>query len=197
MLAAERRVSVSTHRQALSALLFLYKEVLDADLPWLADIGRPIVKKRIPSVLTPLEVERLLGFTEGDVGLLARLLHGSGMRVAEGLSLRVNDVDFDRNVVIVREGKGTKDRVVLLPLSLVDPLRQQLRRARLLWDADRRAQRPGVWLPDALQAKYPRAPLAWAKSPSPRTRCATASPPACRNPGPTSAPCRNCSGTAT
>jgi integron integrase len=161
MLATERRVSVATHRQALSALLVLYKEVLDADLPWLADIGRPIAKKRIPTVLTPSEVERLLGFMDGDVGLLARLLYGSGMRVAEGLSLRVKDVDFDRNVIVVRKGKGAKDRVVMLPLTLAEPLRQQLRRARRLWDADRRAQRPSVWLPEALQAKYPRAPLAW------------------------------------
>jgi integron integrase len=161
MLATERHVSVSTHRQALSALLFLYKEVLDAQLPWLAQVGRPVPKKRIPAVLSPAEVERLLAFMEGEVGLLARLLYGTGLRLAEGLSLRVKDVDFARGVIVVRQGKGGKDRVVMLPRSLVDPLQQQLRQARLLWDADRRAGRAGVHLPDALRAKYPRAPLAW------------------------------------
>jgi integrase len=106
MLVTTRHVSASTHRQALSALLFLYKEVLDVQLPWLAEIGRPIPKKRIPSVLTLTEVERVLGFLEGEVGLLARLLYGTGMRLMEGLSLRVKDVDFARNVIVVRQGKG-------------------------------------------------------------------------------------------
>lgn len=161
MLATERRVSVSTHRQALSALLFLYREVIDASLPWLADIGRPLPKKRIPSVLTPTEVQRLLGFLEGEAGLLTRLLYGTGMRLAEGLSLRVKDVDFARQVIVVREGKGGKDRVVMLPRSLEPLLQQQLQRSRRLWDADRAAGRAGVHLPHALAAKYPRAALSW------------------------------------
>jgi hypothetical protein len=96
MLATTRRVSVSTHRQALSALLFLYKEVLDLQLPWLAEIGRPLARKRIPAVLTVAEVERVLGFMEGEAGLLASLLHGTGMRQMEGVTLRVKDVDFIR-----------------------------------------------------------------------------------------------------
>jgi integrase len=118
MLATERKVSVSTHKQALSALLFLYKEVLGEQLPWLEEIGRPAYKRRIPAVLSIAEVQRLLGFMHGEVGLLARLLYGTGMRLMEGLSLRVKDVEFDRRAIIVREGKGAKDHVVMLPRSL-------------------------------------------------------------------------------
>ena len=161
MLATERRVSVSTHRQALSALLFLYREVLDAQLPWLAELGRPVPKKRIPSVLTVSEVERVLAFMDGDAALLARLLYGTGMRLMEALSLRVKDVDFARGLIIVREGKGGKDRVVMLPRTLVEPLRDQLRQSHLLWAADRAAGRAGVHLPHALEAKYPRAGQSW------------------------------------
>ncbi len=118
MLANERKVSASTHRQALSALLFLYKEVLSQDLPWLGEIGRPVPKRRIPSVLTVAEVQRLLALLDGEVGLLASLLYGSGMRLMECLSLRVKDVDFARHTIVVREGKGGKDRVVMLPRAL-------------------------------------------------------------------------------
>lgn len=161
MLATEKHVSASTHRQALAALLFLYKEVIGSDLPWLAEIGRPLGKKRIPTVLTIGEIERVLGFMEGETGLLARLLYGSGMRLMEVLRLRVKDIDFDRGAIVVREGKGAKDRVVMLPRSLEQPLRSQLRHARRLWDADRAAQRGGVFMPDALDAKYPRAGQSW------------------------------------
>jgi integron integrase len=161
MLATERKVSVSTHRQALSALLFLYKEVLGQQLPWLDEIGRPQPKRRIPAVLTLAEVQRLLAFMDGEVGLLARLLYGTGMRLMEALSLRVKDVDFDRQAIVVREGKGAKDRVVMLPRSLAEPLREQLARSRRLWEQDRGAQRPGVSLPHALESKYPRAGHSW------------------------------------
>jgi integron integrase len=162
MLSTERRVAVSTHRQALSALVFLYKEVLGDELPWLAEIGRPATKRRIPAVLGTLEVERILGFMEGEPGLIARLLYGSGMRLLEGLRLRVKDVDFARRVIVVREGKGGKDRVVMLPRTLEEPLRAQLQRARRFWDADRSAQRAGVLVPFALEAKHPRIGQSWA-----------------------------------
>jgi len=162
MLATERKVSVSTHRQALSALLFLYREVLGQELPWLQEIGRPTPKRRIPAVLGAIECRHLLSLMEGDTGLLARLLYGTGMRLAEGLSLRVKDLDFDRRVIVVREGKGAKDRVVMLPRALEQPLREQLARSRALWEADRAALRPGVSMPDALAAKYPRAAQSWA-----------------------------------
>ena len=158
----ERHVSVSTHRQALSALLFLYKEVLGCELPWLDELARPVPHKRIPVVLTQLEVAALLAATQGVTGLLARLLYGTGMRLMEGLRLRAKDVDFDRHAIIVRDGKGSKDRVVMLPRSLAPALRHQLVQAHGVWQADRAAQRPGVQLPDALCVKYPRTALSWA-----------------------------------
>jgi site-specific recombinase XerD len=115
MMANERKVSASTHNQALSAVLFLYREVLGIDLPWLDNIGRPQQTKRIPSVLTKDEVASLLAQMDGITALLARLPYGTGMRLMESMRLRVKDVDFDRHAVIVREAKGTKDRVVMLP----------------------------------------------------------------------------------
>jgi integron integrase len=161
MLANERHVSVSTHRQALSALLFLFKEVLGQQLPWLEEIGRPTPKRRIPSVLTTAEVQRLFTFLDGQPALLARLLYGTGMRLMEALSLRVKDIDFARQVIVVREGKGAKDRVVMLPRSLQDALRAQLQESHGYWSADRAAGRSGVALPHALESKYPRAGLTW------------------------------------
>ena len=106
MLATERKVSTSTHNQALSALLFLYREVLGIDLPWMDGINRPAAKRRISSVLTKDEVAGVLAQMEGIPALLARLLYGTGMRLMEGIRLRVKDVDFDRHVIIVREAKG-------------------------------------------------------------------------------------------
>jgi len=162
MLANERKVAPATHRQALSAILYLYKEVLVQDLPWMQGIGRPTPSKRIPSVLTRDEVGSVLALMDGVPGLLARLLYGTGMRLMEGLSLRVKDVDFARHVIIVRDGKGGKDRVVMLPHTVVQALQDQLARTRALWAADRAAQRAGVYLPHALEAKYPRAGQSWA-----------------------------------
>lgn len=161
MLANERHVSTSTHRQALSALLFLYKEVLGIELPWLEEIGRPVPKRRLPVVLTREEVATLLSGMEGVTGLLGRLLYGTGMRLLEGVRLRVKDLDFDRQVVIVRDGKGGKDRVVMLPRSLADDLRAHLGESRRLWLLDRQEQRPGVYLPHALAVKYTRAAESW------------------------------------
>ncbi len=161
MLANERKVSASTHNQALSALLFLYREVLEEDLPWLTDISRPAQVGRIPSVLTKDEVAGLLAAMDGVTALLARLLYGTGMRLMEGMRLRVKDVDFDRHVIIVREAKGNKDRVVMLPRSLAPALQQQMMAARALWQADRQAQRAGVQVPDALEVNYPRLGQTW------------------------------------
>lgn len=161
MMANERKVSASTHNQALSALLFLYREVLNIDLPWLNNIGRPQQAKRIPSVLTKDEVAGLLAQMDGITALLARLLYGTGMRLMEGMRLRVKDVEFDRHVVIVREAKGGKDRVVMLPRSLAPALRLQMLAARALWEADRQAQRGGVEVPHALDVKYPKVGYSW------------------------------------
>ena len=161
MLATERKVSASTHNQALSALLFLYREILEEGLPWLTDINRPTQVRRIPSVLTKDEVAGLLAAMDGVTALLARLLYGTGMRLMEGMRLRVKDVVFDRHVIIVREAKGNKDRVVMLPRSLAPALQQQMMAARKLWQADRQAQRAGVQVPDALEVKYPRLGQTW------------------------------------
>lgn len=153
MLANERRVSPSTQNQALSALLFLYREVLAVDLPWLDGLNRPAHKKRIPSVLTRDEVAALFSFLDGEMALLAKLLYGTGMRLMEGLRLRIKDVEFDRHVIVVRDGKGGKDRVVMLPRTLVPALRAQWLHARAVWDADARAGRGGVETPFALEKK--------------------------------------------
>jgi integron integrase len=160
MLATERKVAAATHRQALSALLFLYKEVLGLDLPWMQELGRPVARKRIPVVLTQSEVQSILSRMDSVTGLLARLLYGTGMRLMEGVRLRVKDVDFIRRVIIVRDGKGGKDRVVMLPRSLEEALRAQLDASRRCWQGDT-ARGRGVQLPHALAAKYPRAALSW------------------------------------
>lgn len=162
MMATQRKVSASTHNQALSALLFLYREVLNIELPWLNDINRPTSPRRIPSVLTKDEVAGVLAGMEGETALLARLLYGTGMRLMEGVRLRIKDVDFERHVIIVRQAKGNKDRVVMLPRSLVPALRRQMLAARALWEADRQAQRGGVETPHALEAKYPKVGHTWA-----------------------------------
>ena len=161
MLATERKVSTSTHNQALSALLFVYREVLNMDLPWMDGINRPAAKRRIPSVLTKDEVAGLLARMEGVPALLARLLYGTGMRLMERIRLRVKDVDFDRQVIIVREAKGNKDRVVMLPRWLVPAMRMQLLATRAVWEADRQAQRGGVETPYALEQKYPKVGQTW------------------------------------
>ncbi len=162
MLATERHVSPSTHNQALSAVLFLYREVLAVDLPWLNALNRPAPKKRIPNVLTREEVAALLRSLDGEMALLARLLYGTGMRLMEGLRLRIKDVDFDRRVIVVRDGKGGKDRVVMLPTSLVPALKTHMAWARGIWDGDVRAGRGGVEAPYALARKYPKVGSTWA-----------------------------------
>ena len=161
-LATDRKVSASTHNQALSAILFLYREVLAVELPWLNGINRPAQKRRIPSVLTKDEIAGLLAQMEGETALIARLLYGTGMRLMEGMRLRIKDVDFDRHVIIVRDAKGGKDRVVMLPRSLEPALRLQLLAARAQWEADRAVQRGGVETPHALEKKYPKVGHTWA-----------------------------------
>jgi len=156
-LATDRHVAASTQNQAFNALLFLYRVVLERDLGTLADTVRARRPRRLPVVLGRDEVRRLLDAMPGIFGLMARLMYGTGMRVMECLQLRVKDVDFGRHLILIRDGKGRKDRMVMLPSSLVVPLEQQLSRAKLLWQQDRQLNVPGVWLPDALAEKYPRA----------------------------------------
>jgi integron integrase len=161
MLANERRVAASTHRQALSALLYLYREVLGVDMPWMQELGSPVPKKRLPTVLTHGEVHAVLSRLQGVSGLLARLLYGTGMRLMEGVRLRVKDVDFVRQIIIVRDGKGGKDRVVMLPRALEQPLREQFDAARQHWLGDRSREEAGIYLPHALAVKYKRAAESW------------------------------------
>jgi integron integrase len=160
-LATERQVAVATHRQALSALLFLYQQVLGQRLPWMDDIVRPQRKPRLPAVLSVGEVARVLGLLQGEHSVLAQLLYGTGMRISEALQLRVKDVDFEYRTVVVRCGKGGKDRAVMLPATLVPALRNQLARGRVLWQADAQAGQAGVAMPDALDRKYPQAGASW------------------------------------
>jgi site-specific recombinase XerD len=161
-LANDRHVSPSTHRQALSALLFLYAEVLKINLPWMQAIGRTQSVHRLPMVLTVDEVRRTLVAIDGVSRTIAALLYGTGMRIMEALRLRVKDIDFERGTIIVREAKGGKDRVVMLPASLKDALELQLAHAKAIWSQDREDKRAGVALPFALAKKYPRAGESWA-----------------------------------
>jgi integron integrase len=161
MLASQRHVSSSTHNQALSAILFLYRQVLGIQLPWMQDLQRPGYARRIPTVLTPEEVSALLRHIEGVNGLVSRLLYGTGMRLMEALRLRVKDVDFERSAVVVREAKGNKDRVVMLPQSLAGHLHLQMAAARSQWVADRDTGRAGVQVPHALEMKYPSIGRTW------------------------------------
>lgn len=130
-------VAVSTHQQALSELLFLYRDVLELELPWIENLSRPTKAKRLPTVLSQAEVEALFLAMSGTHALMARLLYGTGMRLMECLRLRVKDVDFDLGEILIRDGKGAKDRVTVLPRSLVAELREHLRRVRGLWQGDR------------------------------------------------------------
>ncbi|MDD5296195.1 MAG: integron integrase [Rhodocyclaceae bacterium] len=160
-LAVNGKVSAATQTQALSALLFLYREVLGMDLPWMDTLVRAKPSQRIPTVLSIGEVHRLLGCMDGMYGLMARLIYGTGMRLMECLRLRIKDVDFERHEVLVREGKGGKDRVTMLPVGLVAPLQAHLAQVRALFDEDRQRHLPGVEMPDALERKYPSAGTSW------------------------------------
>jgi len=162
MLANQRDVAASTQNQALSALLFLYKHVLGIDLPWLDGISRAKKPARLPVVLTQAEVSAVLAHTSGTSGLVIRLLYGTGMRLMEALRLRVKDIDFGANIILVRDGKGGKDRVVPLPATLVQTLHDQLAGRLKMHHVDLARGMVDVELPHALWKKYPNAPKEWA-----------------------------------
>lgn len=157
MLAVEGKVAAATQNQALSALLFLYKQVLGLDLTWMDGVVRAKRSQRVPTVLSREEIVNILGRMEGRPWLLASLLYGTGMRLMEGLRLRVKDVDFGRGEITVRDGKGGKDRRTMLPQSLIEPMRREVERAHLLHEADLAEGFGAVWLPYALARKYPNA----------------------------------------
>jgi integron integrase len=160
-LAVRRRVSASTQNQALAALLFLYGEVLGTKVAWIADLVRAKQPHRVPIVLTRDEVRSVLGCMNGVTQLVARLLYGTGMRLLEGLQLRVKDIDFGLNEITIRGGKGERDRVTMLPESLKSALRVHLESVRLQHTRAVAAGAGGVELPGALAGKYPAAHREW------------------------------------
>jgi integron integrase len=160
-LAVKRNVAVATQNQALNSLVFLYREVLHQPFDDLGAIERPRRLPRLPVVLSRTEVGRLLDATEGTTGLIVRLLYGTGLRLMEGLRLRVKDVDFDRGQIVVHDGKGFKDRVTMLPDRLKAELQAHLKRVRGLHQSDLAAGLGRVWLPGALRVKYPGADRDW------------------------------------
>ncbi len=158
---ASRGVSASTQNQALSAVLFLYEAVLGLQLGWMSGIVRAQRPARLPVVLSREEVARLLGNLDGAVWLMASLIYGAGLRLTECTELRVKDVNLDRGELTIREGKGGKDRVTVLPASLIAPLTAHLKRRRAQHSADISGGRGTVALPNALQRKYPSASTEW------------------------------------
>ena len=159
--ATDGRVAASTQNQALSALLFLYREVLGQDLPWMNDIRRAKRPQRLTTVLSRDEVAMLLSEMSGTTWLMAVLLYGSGLRLMECIRLRVQDVDFARREITVRQGKGGKDRRTMLPGLAVDALQGQLAEARRVHERDLTAGFGAVWLPNALDRKYRHAAREW------------------------------------
>lgn len=160
-LAIERSVAAATQNQALAAILFLYRHVLTIDLPWLDNVVRSKRPQRLPIVLTREEVRSVLAHLEGEISLVGSLLYGSGLRLLEALRLRVQDIDIARSQILVRDGKGAKDRVTMLPSSLVEPLRAHLARIRERHLVAVARGFGGVELPDALVRKYPSAHIDW------------------------------------
>lgn len=161
-LANRHHVAASTQNQALAALLFLYREVLGQELPWMDEIQRAKRPARLPTVLSRTEVATLLEQMHGSTWLMAALLYGAGLRLLECLRLRVKDVDFERREIIVREGKGNKDRYTMLPGMAIEALRAQLVETQLIHRRDVAAGFGAVWLPAALDRKYRNAAREWA-----------------------------------
>jgi integron integrase len=160
-LAVDRKVSAATQNQALQALLFVYRHVLEAALPWLEGVTRASQPKRLPVVLTRREVHALLSQLQGTPWLVTSILYGSGLRLMEALSLRVKDVSVERCELMVRDAKGGRDRVTMLPDAIKGALLAHLRRLHDWFEQERRAGRPGVSLPFALGRKYPQAATQW------------------------------------
>ena len=161
-LAVVGKVSASTQNQARSALLFLYREVLEQTLPWLENVTQARVPKRLPVVLTVKEVQAQLAEMTGTYKLIAGLLYGAGLRLMEAVRLRVKDVEFARGEIIVRDGKGGKDRVTMLPEAVAAPLKLHLARVRALHNQDLAEGFGEVYLPFARDKKYPNAGKEWA-----------------------------------
>ena len=160
-LATQREVAAGTQNQAMHAILFLYKQVLGINLPWLDGITRAKPSQRLPVVLTQDETRRLLAQTRGVPGLIVKLLYGTGMRLMEALRLRVKDVDFEHHQITIRGGKGDKDRVTMLPASIVPELRACIEQRQRMHHIDLATGMADVELPHALERKYPNAGKEW------------------------------------
>lgn len=160
-LATGRNVASSTQNQALNALLFLYRDVLGREWGEISEFERAKEPERLPVVLSPTEVKDLLDNMEGTNRLVARLLYGAGLRISEALRLRVKDIDVEYDQIIVRQGKGKKDRCTVLPTTLEAALRRQLRKSRAVWEEDREAGYGKASMPKALARKYPNAATEW------------------------------------
>jgi len=160
-LAVKGRVSVSTQKQALNAIVFLFRHALGRDPGDFSDFQKAKRGRRLPAVLTRRECQQVFDCLDGTARLMAELMYGSGLRVMEMLRLRVKDVDLDRRQVSVRSGKGDKDRVTVLPEKLIEPLRAHRDRLRRLYEKDRAQGVSGVWMPEALERKYPAAGQSW------------------------------------
>lgn len=160
-LAVDRNVAAPTQNQALSAILFLYKEVLEQDIGWLENVERAKRPARLPVVLTATEVRAVLAHLEGRYRLMANLLYGAGLRLMECVRLRVKDFDFEYRQITVRDGKGQKDRLTMLPDVLIEPLQTHLADVKILHEQDLREGFGNVYLPFALERKYPNAGREW------------------------------------
>ncbi len=161
-LASKRKVAASTQNVALSALLFLYRDVLQIELPWLENFEHAKRPKKLPVVLTQHEIKLLLSAIEHPLhSMILKLLYGTGMRLMECIRLRVKDIDFERLEIVIRSGKGNKDRVTVLPESLLDDLKVQLEKSRQCFSGDRESGIDGVYMPFALERKYPAAGIEW------------------------------------
>jgi len=160
-LAVDRKVTASSQNQALSAILFLYKKVLDIDLPWMVDVVRAKRSRRMPIVLTRSEVQRVLSCMSGQKKLMASLCYGSGLRMIECLRLRIKDIDFEYQQLTVRDGKGAKDRVTVLPEQLIPHIERQMEDVRQVMEQDIALGKNGVSLPDAIDRKIKNASLSW------------------------------------
>lgn len=160
-LAVKEKVAASTQNQALSALLFLYRHVLSREVGDLGGVIRARKPKRLPVVMTREEVKIVLANLSGDKWLMASLMYGAGLRLMECLRLRVQDIDFGRNEILVRDGKGAKDRITMLPASLKVPLQDHFKRVKAIHERDLADGWGRVLLPDALDRKYPNAPKEW------------------------------------
>ena len=161
-LAVERTVSIATQKQAFNAILFLFRHILDKQIDNLDSVIRSKVKRRLPLVLSQKEIVNIFNHMHDPYKLMAELIYGGGLRLSECLNLRIKDIDFQNNILLIRSGKGDKDRKTLLSKKCIFPLKEHIQNIKIYYDDDRFYNRPGVELPKALERKYPNAGKEWA-----------------------------------